>query len=71
MSEIIDTSLCPLCSKPNFCMADAKEACWCIEQTFDDSLLKKVPISLKHKSCICQSCAVKHEAIDKQVTNLS
>jgi hypothetical protein len=71
MTKPVDGSLCPLCAKPNICMVDAKEPCWCLEQTFDEGLLEKVPEKLKNKSCICQSCVLKHALLAKNITNLS
>lgn len=56
----VDTSVCPLCGRPNHCGRaedpTGGKACWCREAVIPASLLKKVPENLRGKSCICPSC---------------
>lgn len=56
----MDTSVCPICGGPNHCNRvkdpSGRTACWCQEAVIPASLLKRVPESLRDKSCICPSC---------------
>lgn len=65
----IDETRCPLCGEDNDCLnikrdGDMKKNCWCNDGriTFPAELIAKVPTQLKHKACICRSCAEKHFA---------
>lgn len=58
----IDRSRCALCGKPNEC-ALAKEAgakaslrCWCVGQSFPESLLARATERDGGDSCICRRC---------------
>lgn len=57
---MVDTTVCPLCGGPNHCgrVEDPSggKSCWCREAVIPASLLKRVPESLRDKSCICPSC---------------
>ncbi|MFL0805371.1 MAG: cysteine-rich CWC family protein [Agarilytica sp.] len=71
MSKLNDDSaqnLCPICRKDNACGNLSCEgdttACWCksADITFPESLLQRVPKESQGKACICQSCALAHNA---------
>ena len=55
--------ICPLCGKPNNCMAELKERCWCNDVKIPLELLERVPDALKRKSCICIECITKFKQV--------
>ncbi|WP_108650299.1 cysteine-rich CWC family protein [Dongshaea marina] len=58
----IKEKLCPLCHKPNGCMVNSEQPCWCTERKIPAALIKRVPEKLQGKACICQSCVTAYHA---------
>jgi len=58
---------CPLCGQPNRCApADTgsfASPCWCKSQTFPPELLAQVAPAERNKSCICQACVNRFNAL--------
>lgn len=57
----IESSLCPLCHRPNGCAMAAglpPESCWCINVTVSDQALAALPTSEIGARCICRQCGV-------------
>ncbi len=52
----VDEMICPLCQKPNLCMAKSSEPCWCNTIQVPIKLREILPIELRMKACICQYC---------------
>lgn len=63
MATKIDETKCPLCGNENRCLnvqdGRPENNCWCNNDNinFPPNLINRVPVSLKRKACICQSCA--------------
>jgi hypothetical protein len=59
----VDPARCPLCGGENACAMACDEpqaqrgACWCTAMRFSPDLLARVPPELRHKACICATCA--------------
>jgi hypothetical protein len=55
-----EPSRCPLCGNPNDCQLCAaspyKGPCWCFTVEIPQSLLDKVPVEARRKTCICRKC---------------
>ena len=54
-----DKSSCPLCGKPNLCLAGVDDKnCWCDSKSvlIPDALKEKIPFTKRFQNCICQSC---------------
>lgn len=59
----VDPALCPICGLVNHCAQVAQQdgettnkPCWCFNEQFPPSLLKKVPSNAKEMACICERC---------------
>ena len=63
---MINTKKCPLCNKDNRCGLNhnIQEQCWCVSENITPTLLAKVPQPLINKSCICQACIDKFNAVE-------
>ncbi len=65
----VSPSLCPLCGDNNHCLnlsnKSKSASCWCTDSkiVFSRELLAKVPPAERGKSCICKSCAMKHQKV--------
>ncbi|WP_027094047.1 cysteine-rich CWC family protein [Cohnella thermotolerans] len=58
--ETVDPTLCPLCGQPNGCaLTEGRpiEACWCVQATVPEDVLKRIPPERRLKACVCPSCA--------------
>lgn len=54
---------CPLCGRPNHCaIIQGKDpyTCWCMTARIPRELREQVPLELRGKACICQSCLKAH-----------
>src|SRR6266576_1480060 len=55
-----DPDRCPICGNSNGCqlcdVGGHKGPCWCARTSIPDSLLARVPLELRNRSCLCQSC---------------
>ena len=60
----VNEMLCPLCGKPNQCMAHSETPCWCNQVTIPEALIAIVPQQTKGKACICQSCIQLEKSIE-------
>lgn len=71
MSEknCVDELLCPLCNKPNLCMAKSSEPCWCNTVQVPLALRELVPFELKMRACICQKCIEAFNANQNEFLN--
>jgi len=56
----VDTTLCPLCGRPNECQMAAtglyKGTCWCVAETVPAALLAQVPLAGQRRACLCRDC---------------
>ncbi|MFL0810108.1 MAG: cysteine-rich CWC family protein [Agarilytica sp.] len=65
--EKVNPLVCPLCSGNNSCLnvpiKDIKKPCWCHDSAieFSKELLSLVPKAIRGKTCICKTCALKHQ----------
>ena len=56
MTESINTKACPFCSMDNKCDVNNEKGCWCGKVNIPVTLTDLVPVKLKKKACICDSC---------------
>lgn len=63
MNSPIDPMQCPLCQQNNHCGVNGIDECWCVSSDIKPELLTKVPKELAKKSCICQQCIDKYNAV--------
>ncbi len=63
--------VCPLCGKGNLCAMEVERTtgqkqppCWCMEATFTEELLARVPTEQRRKACICAACAATAASLD-------
>ena len=64
MNTPVDQSQCPLCQQSNLCGVNGKETCWCVRSDIKRELLAQVPEELSGKSCVCQQCIDKFNAVE-------
>jgi hypothetical protein len=64
MISTVNQSQCPLCQQNNLCGVNDKEACWCVSSSIKRELLALVPKELSGKSCVCQQCIDKFNAVE-------
>ena len=59
--EPVAPDICPLCGKGNGCAmaggSDPDRPCWCMDVSFSDELLARVPPAARGRACICAACA--------------
>jgi hypothetical protein len=56
------SGICPLCGEKNLCALAAGEpqqSCWCISETFPQSLLQQSESEDQRGRCICANCLEK------------
>ena len=59
MIDQVDTTLCPICNRPNNCGKVDKtkgDLCWCAYETFPPEIFKQVTDDKINKTCICKNC---------------
>ena len=56
MVKLVNDSICPLCQQSNRCDVKSSNGCWCMNTEVPAALLAQVPVDLKSKACICNSC---------------
>ncbi len=61
---MIDEAQCPLCQQNNLCGVNNEEPCWCVNSNIKRELLAQVPAELSGKSCVCQQCIDKYNAVE-------
>ncbi len=64
MNATINQNQCPLCQQSNLCGVNGKAACWCVSSDIRPELLAQVPQELSGKSCVCQQCIDKFNAVE-------
>ncbi|MBE6049177.1 MAG: hypothetical protein E7214_00565 [Clostridium sp.] len=55
----VEKGICPICGKPNNCAFEKgmiHEGCWCEKISVPKELREMVPVELRGKACICESC---------------
>jgi len=67
LSIEVDQDTCPICQKPNscehHCAGEKKNSCWCHQFIIPREIFELVPARALRKTCICQSCLLKHGAV--------
>jgi hypothetical protein len=76
--NISETSICPLCGKPNMCEMVKKNPqttgpapeCWCTALEIPAGLLERIPADKRGKACVCRDCveAYKQELHPPSIT---
>jgi hypothetical protein len=57
---------CPLCGDDNACgVVSGVGTCWCASVKVPETVLARVPPSLRNVACVCQRCATK-SSVDGQ-----
>lgn len=71
MTEVVDSSVCPLCQLANQCGVNEVEPCWCTKEKVPEALIAQVSDKYLNKSCICQDCIEKYNlAIELSKANI-
>lgn len=64
-NHVVNDKICPLCGKPNGCMAGKKGPCWCGSVTIPQELKESIPRDKRGKACICRNCIEEYNAKQK------
>ncbi|TNF59833.1 MAG: hypothetical protein EP306_10130 [Burkholderiales bacterium] len=68
-STTCEAHRCPLCGADNRCAMEIERQtgvpqgpCWCVNATFDQDLLARLPEEARGKACICSACVTRSAA---------